>query len=732
MQKRKYPIYKISINLICLLLTAPFSGICSINFSADTAQINNLNKLAAAKYNLNPDSTLFYAKQSIALSKESNYQDGLANGLLQTGKACYFKGKSAEATQAFDQAISLFTRLHDQRGLSECYIHYGRMYTLLAKYDDALRYLNMAQAINKHTGNEKELTDSYKNIGIVYFSQGQLSKALDYYYNALFIAVKNNYTVLTAELYNNIGVVLQAMEVYPNALEYYKKSLKIFEGTNNLHALGTLNENIGEVMLAQEDYTDAINYLNKANAVAKKQHDKDGLSSVYTDLALCFANKKQFEKAIRYLDTSLSIAVKYKIVYNQAYAMTGYATVYNMQKQYAKASPYALKAQSLGLALGNLSVRANAALQLNKTFAGLGKIDKAYYFLNEYVNLKNGLKNNESIQKLTSYNYELSFSVKQRLAAQQQREKDLLYQQNIRMNRLTDLIFVILIIAMIVIACIYYFEKRKQQRINRLLKIKNMVVSDQRTDLDEQAHKLNELNTLKDRLISILAHDLRAPLSTLRGLFNLLQDESLSHEELLDMIPPVIKKLDYTSDFLDTLLFWINSQMENFNRAVKDFFIRELINKESENLIDQAAQKDIRLIVDVDHDLTGCADPDSIRIVIRNLITNAIKFCKENDTIEISARRKGDEIVVSVKDTGVGMTPAQLKKLFKGKMDSRIGTHKESGTGMGLLFCKDLIEKCNGTIWANSKQGTGSEFAFTIPAGHQVAAAPFVADTVEV
>lgn len=715
-----------------MLLIAPFSGTCSINSSADTAQINSLNKLAAAKYNLNPDSTLFYAKQSIALSKKSNYQDGLANGLLQTGKAYYFKGKSAEATQAFDRAIAIFIKLHDQRGLSECYIHYGRMYTLLAKYDNALHYLNMALAINKKTGNEKELTDSYKNIGIVYFSQGQLSKALDYYYNGLFIAVKNNYTVLTAELYNNIGVILQTMEVYPNALDYYKKAVKIFEGTNNLHALGTLNENIGEVMLAQENYDQAIVYLNHANAIAKKQHDKDGLSSVYTDLGLCYAHKRQFEKAIRYMDTSIWIAVKYKIVYNQGYAMSGYATVYNMQKQYAKAYPYALKAESLALRLGNLSVRADAALELNKTLAGLGRIDEAYHYLNQYIDLKNSLKNNESIQKLTSYNYELSFSVKQRLAAQRQYEKDLLYQQNIRMSRLTGLVFLILIIAMIVIACIYYVEKKKQQRINRLLKIKNIVVSDQRTDLDAQAHKLNELNILKDRLISILAHDLRAPLSTLRGLFDLLQDESISHAELLEMIPPVIKKLDYTSDFLDTLLFWINSQMENFNRAVKDFSIRELINKESENLFEQAAQKDIRLIVDVEAGITGCADPDSVRIVIRNLITNAIKFCKEDDTIEISAQIKGDDILVCVKDTGMGMTTAQLKKLFKGKMDSRIGTHKESGTGMGLLFCKDLIEKCNGTIWANSKHGIGSEFAFTIPGGQQPATAPYTVNTVEV
>ena len=190
MQKRKALTYKITVCLACLFLLTPFSGICTI--SPDTSQINSLNRLAEAKFALNPDTTLFYAKQSIALAKRSNYQRGLANGLLESGKAYYFKGKSDEATQAFDQAIALFTKLHDQRGLSECYIHYGRMYTLLAQYDKALSCLNQALAINKNSGDEKGLTDSYKNIGIVYFSQGQLSKALDYYYNGLFIAVKNN------------------------------------------------------------------------------------------------------------------------------------------------------------------------------------------------------------------------------------------------------------------------------------------------------------------------------------------------------------------------------------------------------------------------------------------------------------------------------------------------------------------------------------------------------------
>jgi two-component system sensor histidine kinase/response regulator len=704
----------ITFNLFFVTYLGSFTAFASP--VSDTATVNSLNRKAEICFKSDPDSTYRLAEQSVTISRKIHYMSGLAYGLVQEGHVNYFKGNSAEATKRFDEAAAIFKQLKDDTGLAACYVQYARMYNLLANYSSALDYLNRSLVIYKQQGKEYALTDCYKNIGIVYFSQGKLSKALDFYYEALFIAVKNHYTIPSAQLYNDIGVILQNMEVYPNALEYFKKSIAIFEGTNDLQALGTLNENIGEVLLAQDDFDKAIEYLNKANKIAKKQSDKDGLSSVYTDLGLCYANKGQLDKAISYLDTSLKISIKYKIVYNQAYARIGFATVYNLRKQYQKAYPFALQGQQLAIKLGNLSVRANAALQLNKTLAGLGRVNEAYQSLNEYIDLKNSLKNNESIQKLTSYNFELSFSVKQRLLAQQQHEKELVYKQDARFHRLTNLVFLIIILAMIIIAGIYYLDKRKQQRVNRLLKYKNSIVSQQKANLDDQALKLNDLNTLKDRLIAILAHDLRAPLSTLRGLFGLLQDDSISHEELLSMIPGVLKKLEYTSDFLDTLLFWINSQMENFDKAVKSFLVKEIVANELSSYYDQAAGKGVTIIDEVPDDLVAFADQDSVRIVVRNLITNAIKFTAQNDVIEVSAQKDGEHITIKIKDTGVGMAPHQSEKLFKSKVDSKMGTHNESGTGMGLLFCKDLIEKCNGNIRVTSEQGVGSEFIITIPA----------------
>jgi signal transduction histidine kinase/Tfp pilus assembly protein PilF len=686
----------------------------------DTLSINRLNTLAANYFDSYPDSTLYYSQKAIALSNKINYKAGIANGLVQAAHVNFFKGNFTLAQQEFKAAILIYKHLKDYIGLSNCYILCGRMYNVQAKYKLALHYLNLALEINKKIKNDDNEADCYKNIGIVYFSEGQLSKALDFYYKALFIALKEHNKHAAAANYNDIGFVLYGMEMYPKALEYYKKALTILQGSKDLYGLGAINENIGEVLLAQKDYDRAITYLQKAINIAVKQDDKEGLSSVYIDMGLCYAHKNQFVIAKKYLDNSLQIATQYKIIYYQATTLIGFATFYNLQKDYKNAYKYAMEGQKLALKIGNLAVRSNAALQLNKTLAGLGQFDEAYKLLRQYIDLRDSLNNNESIQKLTSYNLELNFATKEHQLALQQREKELLYKQRIQQQHLINIIFLIIILCMITISVVYYLQKRKQQKINLMLEDKNREVLLQKTDLDDQAQKLNDLNTLKDRLISILAHDLRAPLSTLRGLFSLLQDSTISHAEMLEMIPNVFKKLEYTSDFLDTLLFWINSQMENFESSAKSFQIKDIAVYETESYHEQAALKGINLVNKVPDDIAAAADQNSIRIVIRNLITNAIKFSKENDTIEINAWQQDNEnIVITVKDTGTGMTEEQLNKLFKSKVNSSTGTNNESGTGMGLLFCKDLVEKCNGKIWVTSKLGKGTEFSFTVPAGMQ-------------
>jgi len=690
------------------------------NTASDTANINRLNELAARYFESNADSTIFYGEISVDLSRKINYQNGVANGFLQLAHATYFKGNFDKAKQDFEIAIKIFTQLDNKKGLAQCYELYGKMENLQANYKIALTYLNIALDINKQQKNKTGIASCYKNIGMVNFGEGQLSTALDFYYKALFIDIKENNKTDAADIYNNIGDVLQNMEAYPKALEYYKKALAEARDAKDLLEVGTANENIGEVLLAQKDYNDAIIYLSKAIVIATKQDDKDGISYISADLGLCYANKNQMDVALNYLANSLQVARKNKIVYNEAFALISYATVFNLKKDYKNACKYALDGQVLAIQLGNIWFRTNAALQLYKCYAGMGKFEEAFKYSVQYNNLKDSLKSNEGIQKLTSYNLTLNFTAKQQQIELQHREKEIIYQQQIKQQKLNGTFGVILIV-MIVISIFYYVQKRRQHKTILMLADKNTEILIQKTNIDEQAGKLNESNLLKDRLISILAHDLRAPLSTLRGVFSLLQDDTISIDEVLEMIPSVLKKLEYTSDFLDTLLFWINSQVENFGKSVKSFRLKDIVDSEMISLMEQSQKKGINLIDKIAGDERVFADPDSVRIVLRNLVNNALKFSAKDDVIEISSQVNKDGVtnkeyhLISVSDTGIGMAKDQLEKLFNGKVNSETGTNNESGTGMGLMFCKDLVERCGGKIWVSSREGQGTEFSFTLP-----------------
>jgi signal transduction histidine kinase len=360
-------------------------------------------------------------------------------------------------------------------------------------------------------------------------------------------------------------------------------------------------------------------------------------------------------------------------------------------------------------------LRTNAAVQLIETLGGLKLYKEAFVAQKDFDKMKRTFRKDESVQKFTLYITQYNYAEKQRQQMLQQKASALLYQQKLHDKDLLNLIFFIIIAAVLLIAYQYYRQKQQQLKINTQLKHKNQEVVEQKVSIDEQAEKLNDLNKLKDKLISILAHDLRSPLSTLRGLFDLLSDESISHEEMLRMIPSVIQKLEYTSDFLDTLLFWINSQLENFNTSGQSFLIYDIVKSESENHTEQASRKGITMVCSGNKELLALADPNSVRIVVRNLITNAIKFSGGGDVIEVSAVKDGDNVLVTVSDTGMGMPPARVNQLFKSQMTSKTGTLNESGTGMGLLFCKDLVEKCNGRIWVASEEGVGTKFFFVIP-----------------
>jgi len=680
----------------------------------DTSKINDLNRLANSYESSYPDSSVYYGDLAVRISRKIKYNKGVADGLAVAANIYITQGKYQLALANLNQSVSLYSAGNDLSGLSICDKIYGDLYCQNSDYPKALFYYNRSLTAKIKLKELPGISRLYLDFGNVYNGMGAYSMALDYYFKSLNIDARIHNKKSIADDYNDIGFLLQNMNIYPKALEYYYKGLTMYTQIHSSIGIAIIKQNIGEVLLAQGKYDDAIRYMNAALIIYLKQDNKDGISQLYGDLGLCYLYKNRNAASLGYLQQSLTIATVNQLDGDKTVALTNIALYYNLNLDYKQAYNYALQAKSWSDRINSILLRTGAYMQWIKALGGLQMYKEAFIAQQELNQMNLNAHKDESVQKFTLYNTEYNYANKQQQQLLQQKANALLYQQKIRDQRLLNAIFLIITIALVFIIALYYRQKHNQMKINVKLSKKNQEVSQQKVDLDVQAEELNELNRLKDRLISILAHDLRSPLSTLRGLFKLLEDDSISHEELLAMIPGVVSKLDYTSDFLDTLLFWINSQMENYHSATKKFSVNDIIEVEYANYKEQAALKGINLIDNVTEQLTALADPNSVRIVVRNLVTNAIKFSGDGDSITISAIKQDDDILVSISDTGTGMTTEQQNKLFKNRVDSTTGTRNESGTGMGLLFCKDLVEKSRGKIWVDSQQGEGTTFYFTI------------------
>ena len=231
-----------------------------------------------------------------------------------------------------------------------------------------------------------------------------------------------------------------------------------------------------------------------------------------------------------------------------------------------------------------------------------------------------------------------------------------------------------------------------------------------------QTEELQKLNQLKDRIFSIIAHDLRGPLVNLSEIFKMIASDLITLEEFKTLSPSLSKDILYTTDLLENILHWSRSQLKGYGINKEHFDIKGLIVNEINYHLPSAKAKKVEIIQDVFPGKNVYADLLMIQIVVRNLLSNAIKFCHEGCTIQITAVYTKDLMLkLCIADNGVGMTEEVLKNLFSGENLSTRGTMNEKGTGLGLVVCRDFMERNNGRITVESTKDIGTKFSVFIP-----------------
>ncbi|HEY6062026.1 MAG TPA: HAMP domain-containing sensor histidine kinase, partial [Chitinophagaceae bacterium] len=271
------------------------------------------------------------------------------------------------------------------------------------------------------------------------------------------------------------------------------------------------------------------------------------------------------------------------------------------------------------------------------------------------------------------------------------------------------------ILAIIYIFYGLYLIKKENANYNAALQQTNLEMQEQSRQLQSQTAELNQLNCFKNKLFSIISHDLKAPLYGLCNLFDTMEKQNMPAREIKGLIPDIRNDLYYARGLMENLLHWAKSQMQADHVKLQEMDIRDCIDEVLHVLHLQAKTKNIHIENKTRGPLYVWADRDMINLVLRNLISNAIKYTMPGDHISVNAAELATVAEIYVQDTGGGMTAAEIDKINSQEFYTTNGTTQEQGTGLGLMLCKEFLLKNGSNLHIESEPGIGSTFSFTLP-----------------
>lgn len=293
---------------------------------------------------------------------------------------------------------------------------------------------------------------------------------------------------------------------------------------------------------------------------------------------------------------------------------------------------------------------------------------------------------------------------------QQIRESELTREREVRsLFTIASVILGFLFLALVVFTI-------QNRRFAKSLQKQQAELIEKNANILEQKEKLDQLNTVKDRFFSIISHDLRNNLTTMKLYFDLISNKDYVPQDNGEITKQISGSVENTIDLLENLLVWASTQIKGVPIDIQKLHMHTLV-QENINLLSGAAhQKNITLQNNVTEDAVAFGDIDMINLVMRNLITNAIKFTGENGLVSVHSTTENNNRIIAIQDNGVGMSLENMEKLFNQHLHPTTkGTANEKGTGLGLILCKDFITRNGGNIWVESTKNKGTTFFFSLP-----------------
>ncbi|RZS92556.1 tetratricopeptide repeat-containing sensor histidine kinase [Aquimarina brevivitae] len=603
--------------------------------------------------------------------------------------------KANELVKAEKLSLSLIAqgkKMEYHKGLGEAYLYQGRILKKSKKYLKAIRSFDQSEESFKKANDLQGLAYVYNDRFVLEFERGNVERSSDYLLEAKMYYEKLKDSSGLVIVYNNLGNVYAGLQDLDASAEYFKKAIDMRKKTGFTKNIGMVMNNLAYIYLQNNQPKKAKAILPEALAINKKDSIDASIAHSYNIMAEVALYEEDYDLAKKYYETSLDIA-------KESYEMLAVDNKQQLGYLAMKSGKYK-KAERLLAAARKEFTDFGAIQSLLKNYQFTSKLDSAR------GNLAGALEWQKKYQKLSDKRMaDLSSDKMERAEArykaeleqlkrldeqekQEQKTKNELFKYRIYTYSALGVLLIIAVFSIFII--------RSRRERKRLIK------------------ELHESNLVKNKLFSIISHDLKNEISGLDGTLKLLKENTISVEEFNEIIPLLANRTNQTWIMLNNLLNWSKSQMNELNANPVSFDINDLIASKFEFFKPKADQKDIKLINELKN-ATIYADKDMVSIVAQNLLANAIKFCNPGDTIALQSIEREDHYDICFKDSGVGIDPSNLHKLFAEDTFTTTGTQNESGTGLGLKICKELVELNNGKIKVESELGKGSTFYISLP-----------------
>lgn len=630
--------------------------------SRDTTYVDLLNKLAGELRYYSADSLYLLARKALKISEGFEYTKGKSVANMRIADYHSDRGDSDKAIEYYRKGLVLATEIGDDELSLSLQNYIAGEYEYQGDYAQALNgYL---QALEKAEEKEALLLQSIinENIANLYASQKYYDESLEYYKKVKQLNDSLGNEIAQAETMSNLAWVYADMEELEYAMFNVNRSIDIFERKRILDWLAFAYETKGKVYLKKFNYHWALYWYHQSEMLHQQLDDDRARIDLYNGMAEAHFGLENDSLAAEYATRAFRISDQIHFVEGTKLCAQTLYRIYRKRQDYATAL--------------------------------------AYHEL--FQELSDSLSRNENKQSLSLL----------KTKTQYERQKEALIRENekalAKQNRLIKAGLVLLLLAALVIYLVIR-SKRLQQQLNRELKAKHELLEKRKSELQVNVET-------KTKLFSIIGHDLRGPIGALKDLLRMFKDGEVSAQEFRTYMPKLRSDVDHIYFTLNNLLSWGHSQLNGSVTKPSEVTLHQLVLDNINLLSEVGENKSIRIVNRVPSHARVWSDSNQVDIVIRNLISNALKFTRHNGMVTIDATEKEEHWEIAVRDTGVGMDRITLQKLFtQSNGHSTYGTANEKGTGLGLALCKEMVEKNQGKIWVDSMLRKGSTFYFTLP-----------------